>query len=165
MPLTKFPKLRGFFSTVLSDIEPEGDEEATRRYSQSLDDPSRMELRSELGALISAGVPPLTDLGTEANRWFGSEQEALDWLENLMRIIDQEGSGEGGFTALDSNGTPLKDEDSVTVIKDLKVKGGSSDLKRGTLIRKIRLTSDPKLIECKVDGSVLVLKTEFLKKA
>ena len=67
--------------------------------------------------------------------------------------------------ALDCNGTPLNEEDSVTVIKDLKVKGGSSDLKRGTLIRKIRLTPDPKLIECRVDGSVLVLKTEFLKKA
>jgi protein PhnA len=67
--------------------------------------------------------------------------------------------------ALDCNGAPLNEDDSVTVIKDLKVKGGSSDLKRGTLIRKIRLTPDPKLIECRVDGSVLVLKTEFLKKA
>jgi alkylphosphonate utilization operon protein PhnA len=165
MPLSPFPKLRGFFSNVVSDIEIDADEEATRRYSDQLDDPSRMELRAELGALIAAGNPPLTELGTEANRWFGTEQEALEWLQNLMRILDRDGAPEGALTALDSNGAPLKDEDSVTVIKDLKVKGGSSDLKRGTLIRKIKLTSDPKLIECKVDGSVLVLKTEFLKKA
>jgi protein PhnA len=66
---------------------------------------------------------------------------------------------------VDSNGAPLSEGDSVTVIKDLKVKGGSSDLKRGTAIRSIHLTEDPGLIECKVDGSVLVLKTIFLKKS
>lgn len=66
----------------------------------------------------------------------------------------------------DSNGTKLEDGDSVTVIKDLKVKGTSETLKRGTLVRNIRLTDDPGLIECstkQVKG--LVLKTEFLKKA
>jgi protein PhnA len=52
------------------------------------------------------------------------------------------------------------------VIKDLKVKGGSSDLKRGTTIKKIRLIDDEEeAIECRVDGSTLVLKTCFLKKA
>lgn len=66
----------------------------------------------------------------------------------------------------DSNGNPLADGDSVTVIKDLKVKGTSVTLKRGTLVRNIRLTDDPEEIEChaeKVKG--LVLKTCFLKKA
>jgi len=66
----------------------------------------------------------------------------------------------------DSNGTKLADGDSVTVIKDLKVKGTSETLKRGTLVKNIRLTDDPGLIECntkQVKG--LVLKTEFLKKA
>jgi len=66
----------------------------------------------------------------------------------------------------DCNGATLADGDSVTVIKDLKVKGTSATLKRGTLIRNIRLTGDPALIECnaeKVKG--LVLRTEFLKKA
>ena len=65
----------------------------------------------------------------------------------------------------DSNGAVLSEGDSVTVIKDLKVKGGSSDLKRGTMIRKIHLIDDPDNIECRVDGSTLVLKTIFLKKA
>jgi protein PhnA len=65
----------------------------------------------------------------------------------------------------DSNGATLADGDSVTVIKDLKVKGTSATLKRGTLIKNIRLTGDPDLIECngdKIKG--LVLRTEFLKK-
>lgn len=66
----------------------------------------------------------------------------------------------------DSNGNLLADGDSVTVIKDLKVKGTSVTLKRGTMIKNIRLTEDPEEIECnaeKVKG--LVLKTCFLKKA
>ena len=66
----------------------------------------------------------------------------------------------------DSNGTILNDGDSVQVIKDLKVKGTSVTLKRGTLIKNIHLTDDAEEIECnaeKVKG--LVLKTCFLKKA
>jgi protein PhnA len=66
----------------------------------------------------------------------------------------------------DSNGTELSDGDSVTIIKDLKVKGSSVTLKRGTLVKNIRLTSNEEEIECnaeKVKG--LVLKTCFLKKA
>lgn len=66
----------------------------------------------------------------------------------------------------DSNGTLLVDGDSVTLIKDLKVKGANVTLKRGTLIKNIRTTYDPAEIECnaeKVKG--LVLRTEFLKKA
>jgi protein PhnA len=69
-------------------------------------------------------------------------------------------------TVRDSNGTILNDGDSVTLIKDLKVKGTSVTLKRGTLVKNIRLTGDPAEIECnaeKVKG--LVLRTEFLKKA
>lgn len=66
----------------------------------------------------------------------------------------------------DSNGNILADGDSVMVIKDLKVKGTSVTLKRGTVVKNIRLTGDTSHIECnaeKVKG--LVLKTEFLKKA
>jgi protein PhnA len=66
----------------------------------------------------------------------------------------------------DSNGNTLHDGDSVTLIKDLKVKGSSETLKRGTLVKSIRLTGNSGEIECntkQVKG--LVLKTEFLKKA
>ncbi len=65
----------------------------------------------------------------------------------------------------DCNGTKLADGDQVQVIKDLKVKGTSATLKRGTLIKNIRLTGDSGLIECNADKiKGLVLKTEFLKK-
>jgi len=66
----------------------------------------------------------------------------------------------------DSNGTRLNDGDSVTLIKDLKVKGANVTLKRGTLVKNIRLIDDEDVIECntsQVKG--LVLRTEFLKKA
>jgi len=65
----------------------------------------------------------------------------------------------------DSNGASLVDGDSVTVIKDLKVKGTSVTLKRGTLIKNIRLTEEAEEIECNADKvKGLVLKTCFLKK-
>jgi protein PhnA len=65
----------------------------------------------------------------------------------------------------DSNGNILNDGDSVHLVKDLKVKGSSSTLKRGVKIKNIRLTGDPDEVECRIDGSVIVLKTMFLKKA
>ena len=64
----------------------------------------------------------------------------------------------------DSNGNILSEGDNVTVIKDLKVKGSSSVIKRGTVVKNIRLTDDEKEIEGKVEKTVMVLKTEFLKK-
>lgn len=68
--------------------------------------------------------------------------------------------------AKDSNGNELKSGDSVTVIKDLPVKGTSTVIKRGTLIKNIRLTNNPEQIECNADKvKGLVLKTCFLKKA
>ena len=66
----------------------------------------------------------------------------------------------------DSNGTILKDGDTVTLIKDLKVKGANVTLKRGTTIKNIRLTFNEQEIECNADKvKGLVLRTEFLKKA
>ena len=67
-------------------------------------------------------------------------------------------------TVRDSNGAELKDGDSVTVIKDLKVKGSSMVIKRGTKVKSIRLTDVPEEVDCKIDGSSIVLKTCFLKK-
>lgn len=65
----------------------------------------------------------------------------------------------------DSNGTLLKAGDSVQVIKDLKVKGSSVTLKRGTVIKNIRLSNSEDVIECNADKiKGLVLKTCFLKK-
>ncbi|GGG48118.1 alkylphosphonate utilization protein [Hymenobacter glacieicola] len=65
----------------------------------------------------------------------------------------------------DSNGNLLNDGDSVTITKDLKVKGMAQALKRGTVVKNIRLTSTPAEVEGKAGGSMLVIKTEFVKKA
>ena len=66
---------------------------------------------------------------------------------------------------LDSNGNVLNDGDSVTVVKDLKVKGSSSAIKIGTKIKIMRLTDGDHNIDCKVDGiGAMGLKSEFVKK-
>jgi protein PhnA len=67
--------------------------------------------------------------------------------------------------AKDSNGNILQEGDSVTVIKDLKVKGSSMVIKRGTLVKNIRLTDSNEEVEARVNKSAMVLRAEFLKKA
>lgn len=64
----------------------------------------------------------------------------------------------------DSNGNVLKAGDTVQVIKSLKVKGMDNDIKQGTVVKNIRLTDDDEAIEGRVNGSMIVLKTIFLKK-
>lgn len=65
----------------------------------------------------------------------------------------------------DANGNILSDGDSVTVIKDLKVKGSSSVLKIGTRVKNIRLVDGDHDIDCKIDGfGAMKLKSEFVKK-
>ena len=66
----------------------------------------------------------------------------------------------------DANGNILNDGDSVTVIKDLKVKGSSSALKQGTKVKNIRLVDGDHNIDCKIDGfGAMQLKSEFVKKS
>ncbi len=65
----------------------------------------------------------------------------------------------------DSNNNVLKDGDSVVIIKDLKVKGSTSDLKMGTKVKGIRLVEGDHNIDCKIDGfGAMQLKSEFVKK-
>ena len=66
----------------------------------------------------------------------------------------------------DANGNPLADGDTVTVIKDLKVKGSSSVVKVGTKVKNIRLVEGDHDIDCKIDGiGPMKLKSQFVKKA
>ena len=67
----------------------------------------------------------------------------------------------------DANGTPLADGDSVLLVKDLKVKGSSTVIKKGTKIKGIRLVYDngDHDVDCKTDQGPFILKSEFLKKA
>lgn len=74
-------------------------------------------------------------------------------------------AGAGGVEVRDAVGNLLADGDQVTLIKDLKVKGAGQTLKRGTLIKSIRLTGDEQEIDCRYDGiKGLVLRAEFVKK-
>jgi protein PhnA len=65
----------------------------------------------------------------------------------------------------DSNGNILNDGDTVKLIKDLKVKGSSITLKRGTVVKNIKLTDDADEVDCRVEKMAIVLRTEFLAKA
>jgi len=64
----------------------------------------------------------------------------------------------------DSNGNQLLDGDAVQLTRDLKVKGSSTNLKRGTVFKNIKLTNSLAEIECRVGKSTMVLKTQYLKK-
>ena len=64
----------------------------------------------------------------------------------------------------DSNGNMLKEGDSVQLIRDLKLKGTNTNLKRGTVFKNIKLTGDDDAIECKSGKTWLVLETQYLKK-
>ncbi|MBK2106598.1 zinc ribbon domain-containing protein YjdM [Francisella philomiragia] len=80
-----------------------------------------------------------------------------EWLPNE--------SADEQLVVKDSNGNLLVDGDTVTVIKDLKLKGSSQVIKVGTKVKNIRLVSGDHDIECKVDGfGAMKLKSQFVKK-
>lgn len=72
---------------------------------------------------------------------------------------------ETGLVVKDANGNLLQEGDSVTIIKDLKVKGATGPLKQGTKVKNIRLVEGGHNIDCKIDGfGAMSLKSEFVKK-
>ncbi len=74
-------------------------------------------------------------------------------------------STEDELLVRDANGNQLQDGDSVTVVKDLKVKGSANVLKIGTRVKSIRLVEGDHNIDCKIDGfGAMKLKSEFVKK-
>lgn len=84
---------------------------------------------------------------------------AYEWSAEM---IAQE---EAANTVKDANGNVLQDGDAVTIVKDLKVKGSTSDLKMGTKVKSIRLVEGDHNIDCKIDGfGAMQLKSEFVKK-
>ena len=87
-----------------------------------------------------------------------------EWNQDAAEAVEEE----SGLVVKDANGNILQDGDSVTVIKDLKVKGSSDGIKVGTKIKTIRLVegNDGHNIDCKVPGvGAIKLKQEFVKKA
>lgn len=83
---------------------------------------------------------------------------AHEWLESDTHH-------EANTVVKDVNGTPLSDGDSVILIKDLKVKSSSMIIKQGTKVKSIRLQDGNHNIGCKIDGTPMNLKSEFVKKA
>ncbi|HGJ2317588.1 TPA: zinc ribbon domain-containing protein YjdM [Streptococcus pneumoniae] len=72
---------------------------------------------------------------------------------------------EEGLVAIDANGNKLTDGDTVTLIKNLKVKGAPKDLKQGTRVKNIRIVEGDHNIDCKIDGfGAMELKSEFVRK-
>ena len=85
---------------------------------------------------------------------------AHEWTANTQENTDD------GPVFRDAHGNLLQDGDTVTVIKDLKIKGSSSVVKVGTKVRNIRLVDGDHDIDCKIDGiGPMKLKSEFVKKA
>ena len=89
---------------------------------------------------------------------------AHEWPQ-LATSDSDEAAGDG--VVRDANGNLLQDGDAVILVKDLKVKGSSSTLKKGTKIKSIRLVygADGHNVDCKTDLGSMLLKSEFLKKA
>ncbi|MCM2323970.1 MAG: alkylphosphonate utilization protein [Oligoflexia bacterium] len=162
MDFKKLPELTQFLSTSIADGDPDADEQSTHAFAAT--SPAREQVITQLRLALASSELSLEELGTLSNRWFGDTDEARTWLARILSVLEAGSAAAKIVVVKDSNGTVLAEGDSVTVIKDLKVKGGSSDLKRGTTIKKIHLIDDAENIECRVDGSTLVLKTCFLKK-
>jgi len=94
------------------------------------------------------------------------DDESGEWIPaNEMRAKKTEAAKGAEVVVRDSVGNLLADGDQVTLIKDLDVKGAGQVLRRGTLIKSIRLTGDSQEIDCRYDGiKGLVLRAEFVKK-
>jgi protein PhnA len=85
---------------------------------------------------------------------------AHEWPKDAPRVEDE------ARVVRDANGNTLQDGDTVTVIKDLKVKGTSLVVKVGTKVKNIRLVEGDHDIDCRIDGiGAMQLKSEFVRKA
>ncbi|MDY6980045.1 MAG: zinc ribbon domain-containing protein YjdM [Pseudomonadota bacterium] len=112
-----------------------------------------------------SGLPPCPECGSE----FTYEDQSLyvcpecahEWPKEAADTTDDDKP-----VVRDANGNQLEDGDTVTVIKDLKIKGASSVLKVGTRVKNIRLVEGDHNIDCRIDGiGAMQLKSEFVKKA
>ncbi len=86
------------------------------------------------------------------------DEDAIEWAKDGWQI-------DARVFPKDSNGVKLNAGDSITIIKDLNVKGTSFVAKRGTLVQRISLTDNPEHIEGKVNGTKIVILTCFVKKS
>ena len=95
---------------------------------------------------------------------FVYDEASGEWISAAAAA--ERASAASAVEVRDAAGNLLADGDSVTLVKDLKVKGAGQTLKRGTVIRSIRLTGDPQEIDCRHEAiKGLVLRAEFVRKA
>ncbi|MFV0624051.1 alkylphosphonate utilization protein [Sphingomonas sp. ac-8] len=88
-----------------------------------------------------------------------------EWINPADAATAAPAAGDDAVEVRDAAGNLLADGDSVTLVKDLKVKGANQTLKRGTVIKSIRLTGDAQEIDCRYEGiKGLVLRAEFVRK-
>jgi protein PhnA len=134
-------------------------------------DPTRMfglqgSIWSEHAAVQVLSWRLLDRLATE-NAWARELLEQAHLADDVLAWAKEAKAAEaaGSSDTRDSNGATLEAGDTVTLIKDLDVKGTSFVAKRGTKVKGIRLGDDPGYVEGKVNGVAIMLKTEFLKKA
>ncbi|WP_020683085.1 PhnA domain-containing protein [Marinobacterium rhizophilum] len=141
--------------------------------SAQIDNPQDVHHWRCLGESMWSQVPAIQVLAWRQLKRLSVEPWAQDLLDMLYLEPELESWAQAAIPdedddrepTLDSNGTRLQEGDSVTLIKDLDVKGAGFTAKRGTAVRDIRLTSNPKHIEGKVNGVQIVLVAAFLKKA
>lgn len=110
-----------------------------------------------------SGLPKCPQCGSEFTYEDGTQyvcpECAHEWSKDASAAADET------KIVRDSNGNVLADGDTVTVIKDLKVKGSSLVVKVGTKVKNIRLVEGDHDIDCKIDGiGAMQLKSEFVKK-
>ena len=92
------------------------------------------------------------------NKYSNNSSEIIDSEDEVINEDDDE-------QCVDCEGTSLASGDEVSVIKDLKVGGTKLTIKKGTVIKNIRLTGDTEEIECRYDNMKgIILRTEFLRK-
>lgn len=104
-------------------------------------------------------------LGDLAEPWANDLREQLYLDDDTRAWASAVLPREQGVRVVDGHGAELHDGDSVTLIKDLDVKGAGFTAKRGTLVKGVRLGGDPALVEGRVNGVAIYLRTEFLKRA
>jgi protein PhnA len=148
------------------------------RYQQQLLDESKINANDWrcLNEAIWSSVPAVQVvayrmLHTLANQGETWAQDLLDtaYLEDDIKAWAESGlaqaSDDEDPKPRDSNGIELSEGDSVTLIKDLDVKGMNFTAKRGTLVKNIHLTNNPKHVEGKINGTTIVIVSAYTKKA
>jgi len=110
-------------------------------------------------------LPPCPQCTLENTYQDGDHYVCPDCAHEWLAQAPTDDSEDGGAVIKDANGNPLADGDSVILIKDLKVKGASTVLKKGTKVKSIKLTSGDHEVDCKMEAGIFRLKACFLKKA